>query len=497
MSSYERLKERYLAANQSHVFTYWDRLNEKERDELLHNLNKIDIERANRIFAKSTHPTSESGNGQPSIEPFPDDSFDTTIGEESVANVESWRKIGLDAIGAGKVGALLMAGGQGTRLGNSDPKGCYDIGLPSHKPLFQIQAERILRLQTLAERELGKPVGSVIVPWYVMTSRPTRPATVAFFEKHQYFGLSRSNVIFFEQGTLPCFSPDGKVIMASPTEIATAPDGNGGYYAGLRAPLSPSDPDHTGLSDLKSRGVEYLHAYAVDNCLVRVADPVFVGYNIWKHADCAAKVIPKATPDEGLGVIALKGGVFTVVEYTEITREQAERKDPNHPDRLAFRAGSIANFFYTRTFLEEVESFESQLAFHIAQKKVPYCPVDNPTGETIKPSKPNGIKLELFAFDAFSFAKRVFVLEVDRKEEFSPFKNPPGTGYEDPDTSRTAILAQQKRFLQRAGASVADGVVIEISPLVSYAGEGLEAAKGKTYVRSGFVESVEELDGLA
>ncbi|KAF8336561.1 nucleotide-diphospho-sugar transferase [Cantharellus anzutake] len=495
MSSYERLKERYTAANQPHVFTYWDKLNEKERDELLQNLNKIDIERANRIFAKSIH-ASEGGNEQDSIEPLPDDAFDTTIGEENVANVASWRKIGLDAIGAGKVGVLLMAGGQGTRLGSSDPKGCYDIGLPSHKSLFQIQAERILRLQTVAEKELGKPEGSVIVSWYIMISGPTHPATVAFFEKHHYFGLPRSNVIFFEQGILPCFSPGGKVILASPTEIATAPDGNGGLYAGLRAPLSPSDPDHSVLSDLKSRGIEYIHAYAVDNCLVRVADPVFVGYSIEKQADCAAKVVPKAAPHEAVGVVALKGNAFSVVEYSEITKEQAERKDSKYPDRLAFRAANIANHFYTRTFLEEVESFESQLAFHIAHKKIPYCPVDNPTGETIRPSKSNGIKLELFVFDVFPFAKHMFVLEVERKEEFSPLKNAPGTGSDDPDTSRTDILAQQKRFLQRAGASVTEGVVIEISSLASYAGEGLDAVKGKTYIRSGFVGSVEELDAL-
>ena len=297
-------------------------------------------------------------------------------------------------------------------------------------------------------------------------------------------------------GTLPCFTPDGKVILASPTEIATAPDGNGGLYAGLRARLSSTDPVHTVLSDLKSRGIEYIHAYAVDNCLVRVADPVFIGYSIEKQADCAAKVVPKAAPDEAVGVVALKGDVFSVVEYSEITKEQAERKDQNHPDRLAFRAANIANHFYTRAFLEEVESFENQMAFHIAHKKIPYSPVDNPTGEIIKPSKPNGIKLELFVFDVFPFVKHMFVLEVERREEFSPLKNAPGTGSDDPDTSRTDLLAQQKRFLQLAGGKVADGAIIEISPLISYAGEGLEDVKGKIFIRSGFVESIEELDAL-
>jgi len=297
-------------------------------------------------------------------------------------------------------------------------------------------------------------------------------------------------------GTLPCFTPDGKVIMASPTEVATAPDGNGGLYAGLRAPLSASDPSRTVLSDLKSRGIEYIHAYAVDNCLVRVADPVFIGYSIEKQADCAAKVVPKAAPDEAVGVVAIKGNVFSVVEYSEITKEQAERKDPHHPDRLAFRAANIANHFYTRAFLEEVESFESGMTFHIAHKKIPYCPTDDSSGEIIKPSKPNGIKLELFVFDVFPFAKHMFVLEVERREEFSPLKNAPGTGSDDPDTSRSDLLAQQKRFLQLAGGEVVDGTVVEVSPLISYAGEGLEGVKGKTFKRSGFVESIKGLDAL-
>ena len=199
MSSYESLRNRYVAANQSHVFAYWDRLDQKGREELLRNLDKIDIERARRVFANSINASVDEASHD-SIKPLPDDAFDTTIGDEKAADVQSWRKIGLEAIGAGRVGVLLMAGGQGTRLGSSDPKGCYDIGLPSHKPLFQIQAERILRLQSLAGSELGKPEGSVIIPWYIMTSGPTRPATVAFFEKHEYFGLSKSNVIFFEQG---------------------------------------------------------------------------------------------------------------------------------------------------------------------------------------------------------------------------------------------------------------------------------------------------------
>ncbi|KAF9516582.1 hypothetical protein BS47DRAFT_1340704 [Hydnum rufescens UP504] len=493
MSQYEKQLERYTKAGQAHVLQFYDSLDEKEGKVLLDAASQIDVERVNRVFASSVNVDTSARDAEP-IQPLPDDAFDSTIGEDKASQVQEWRKIGLEAIAAGKVGVLLMAGGQGTRLGSSDPKGCYDIGLPSHKPLFQLQAERITRLQAVAELELGKPDGSVFIPWYIMTSGPTRPATESFFQKNDFFGLARANVIFFEQGTLPCFSPDGKVILSSRHEIATAPDGNGGLYAALRQPLSLLDDTHTVLTDLKSRNIDYVHAYAVDNCLVRVADPVFLGASIAKKADCAAKVVPKSSASEAVGVVAIKGDVFSVVEYSEITKEQAERIDPHKPGQLAFRAANIANHFYTREFLEQVESFEDRMTFHIAHKKIPYC---TPNGEVVaKPPKPNGIKLELFVFDVFPFAKRMFVLEVVRNEEFSPLKNAPGTGSDDPDTSRRDLLVQQRRFLERAGASVADDAVIEVSPLVTYAGEGLESVKGKTFSRSGLVESVESLDAL-
>lgn len=294
-------------------------------------------------------------------------------------------------------------------------------------------------------------------------------------------------------GTLPCLTNDGKVILESPSRVAVAPDGNGGVYAALRQPLSPSS-ERTVLSDLASRKVLYVHGYCVDNCLVRVADPVFLGCCISKQADCAAKVVPKSYPTESVGVVAVRGDKYSVIEYSEISSEQAERRDPKTGE-LAFRAANIVNHFYTTTFLGQVESFEEDLAFHIARKKIPY--VDMETATLVKPTKPNGMKLEMFVFDVFPFTKQFAVLEVERKEEFSPLKNAPGTGSDDPETSRRDLLNQHKRFLEAAGAKVEDGVEIEISPLVSYAGEGLESVKGKTFTRSGLVESVEELDVLA
>ncbi|KAI0652497.1 nucleotide-diphospho-sugar transferase [Trametes meyenii] len=490
--SIDNLRQRYESAGQGHLFTFWDDLSEFERGALRAQLEALDIERVNRIYNKAVSSEKEAteNTGKEAIEPLPEDAVDSVIGLPE--KEREWRATGLQAIARGEVGVLLMAGGQGTRLGSSAPKGCYDIGLPSHKSLFQYQAERIARLQQVAVESAGKPAGSVVIPWYVMTSGPTRHETEAFFTKHNYFGLDPKHVVFFEQGTLPCLTTDGKVLLETRSRVAVAPDGNGGLYAALRQPLSPSDKSHTVLSDLDKRQIRYVHSYCVDNCLVRIADPVFLGYCIRKQADCAAKVVPKASPTESVGVVARRGDKFSVVEYSEISHEQAERRDAK--GELAFRAGNIANHFYTTEFLRAVEAFEDELAFHIARKKIAH--VDVATGATVKPTKPNGMKLEMFVFDVFPFTKRFAVLEVARAEEFSPLKNAPGTGADDPDTSRRDLLAQHRRFLEAAGAKVLDGVEIELSPLVTYAGEGLETVKGKTFSRSGYVESVEELDAL-
>ena len=286
---------------------------------------------------------------------------------------------------------------------------------------------------------------------------------------------------------------DGKVLLETKSKVAVAPDGNGGLYAALRSPLSPTDKTRTVLSDLEARKVLYVHAYCVDNCLVRVADPVFVGYGISKQADCAAKVVPKAHPTESVGVVALRGNKYSVVEYSEITSEQAAARHATTGE-LLFRAANTANHFYSTAFLRGVSKFEEDLAFHIARKKIPH--VDLSSGAAIKPSTPNGMKLEMFVFDVFPHTERFAVLEVAREDEFSPLKNAPGTGADDRDTSRRDLLAQHRRYLEAAGATVKSDVEIELSPLVTYAGEGLASVKGKTFTRSGLVSNVEELEVL-
>ncbi|KAJ3056597.1 UDP-N-acetylglucosamine pyrophosphorylase [Rhizophlyctis rosea] len=454
----EHIKNTFESAGQGHVFSFWDSSSQDERSQLLKNLEDIDVERVNKIFKTATSVAPSAA--QDSIAPLPESSFDTT--RKDPAKVKAWEEKGLQLMGQNKVAVILLAGGQGTRLGSAEPKGCYDIGLPSGKSLFQLQGERILKLQKLATKYSdGK---EVIIPWYVMTSGPTRKATETFFEKHNFFGLRPENVIFFEQGVLPAFTPDGKIFLESKTTPAVAPDGNGGIYAAL---------DRQGvISDLERRGIPYVHAYCVDNCLVKVADPVFIGYCVGKNADCGAKSVPKAYAEEAVGVICYRNGKPGVVEYSEIDKELAAQKNENGD--LVYNAGNIANHFYTTEFLRRVKSFEHQLEYHIAHKKIPH--VDLQSGEKIKPTATNGIKLELFIFDVIPFTERFAVLEVPRAEEFSPLKN--ATGSDSPETSRNDILAQGKRYVEAAGAKVAADVKVEVGPLASYGGEGLEELHG-------------------
>ncbi|KAF8935563.1 UDP-N-acetylglucosamine diphosphorylase [Dissophora ornata] len=488
--TFQQIKERYQAAGQGHLLNFYDDLPQSEQAALLTQLQSLNVERSNRIHQKATTcPSPMLNNQSVLLAPLPKECFDSIL-EASSDKVKEWENIGLTQISKNKVGVILLAGGQGTRLGSSAPKGCYDINLPSSKSLFQIQAERILRLQELASKQEGAQ-SKVVIPWYVMTSGPTRPATVKFFEENGYFGLESENIVFFEQGTLPCMTFDGKIMLESKSQIAVAPDGNGGVYAALRG---------TGvLSNMAERKIEYLHAYCVDNCLVRVADPVFIGYCVQKNADCGAKVVRKKSPDEPVGVVCLRNEAFNVVEYSEIDDEVAQRINPKN-GQLAFGAGNIVNHFYTVDFLNKVESFESELEYHIARKKIKT--VDLATGQTIAPKQVNGMKLEMFVFDVFPFTQRMAVFEVDRREEFSPLKNAPGTGEDCPETSRRDILQQHVRFIEQAGGKVIVGKddeqlegapTLEISPLVSYSGEGLGFVAGKSIKTPISIRTLEDL----
>lgn len=487
----QALKDHYEANGQGHVFRFFDELEIEQQAQLLKQLLDLDVERLNQIYTKAVQGAEAAVlNQDATFEPLPESVFGSVL-KAPQQQLKEWETIGLSQIAQGKVAVILMAGGQGSRLGSSDPKGCYSIDLPSKKSLFQLQAERILRLQDIA-RQYQKPcqLKDCIIPWYIMTSGPTNGPTIDFFESHNYFGLKKENVIFFEQGTLPCLTMDGKIILEAKDKVAIAPDGNGGIYAAVQ--------NKGIIKSLKERGILYSHCYCVDNCLARVADPVFIGYSVSKGTDCGVKVVRKSAPEEPVGVVCVRDGKYGVVEYSEISQELSEKRQAD--GELAFCAANIANHFFSTEFLERVPSFASQLEYHIAKKKIKY--VDE-NGQTIAPKSNSGMKLECFVFDVFPFAQSFSVLEVDRKDEFSPLKNAPGTGVDCPETSRRDVVAQHVRFIEAAGGKVEhegdfEKLEFELSSWVSYCGEGLsEIVGGKTIKTPAIIETKEDLIRLA
>jgi len=331
--------------------------------------------------------------------------------------------------------------------------------LPSGKTLFQLFAERLMSVSKLAGS--SKPM-----PWYIMTSLGDNHAyTEAFFEENDYFGYGAQNVTLFSQGTLPCLTLEGKIMLETGYKVGTAADGNGGIYAALQ---------NTGaVSSMAQRGVKYVHCFSVDNAISKVGDPVFVGYCVQNGSDLGNKVVWKAEPGEKVGVVGKRGGRYAVIEYTEMKPADCELTDAN--GKLVYGAGNVCNHFYTVDFLTGVN--DKDLVFHVARKKIK-TPTEDGQG-SFTPDQNTGIKLEAFIFDCFGKAKNMAVLEGARDEEFSPVKNPPGSAKDSPDSARAMLTAQSKKWLKAAGVDVIEGPgQLEISPFVSYSGEGLSGVSG-------------------
>ncbi|KAI4587784.1 hypothetical protein MJG53_005571 [Ovis ammon polii x Ovis aries] len=480
MASEADLRARLQRASQEHLLRFCAELAPEPRAALLAQLEALEPEalrqHCQRAAAACARPPGPPSDLAARLQPLPPERVGSaTEGDPQTRRL--WEEEGFHQIALNRVAVLLLAGGQGTRLGVTYPKGMYQVGLPSQKTLYQLQAERIRRVEQLAGERYGT---RCTVPWYIMTSEFTLGPTAKFFKEHDFFHLDPNNVIMFEQRMLPAVSFDGRAILERKDKVAMAPDGNGGLYSALE--------DHQILEDMERRGVEFVHVYCVDNILVRLADPVFIGFCVLRGADCGAKVVEKAYPEEPVGVVCQVDGVPQVVEYSEISPEVAQLRAPG--GGLLYNAGNICNHFFTRDFLRTVtRELEPLLQPHVAVKKVP-CVDEH--GHPVKPLQPNGIKMEKFVFDVLPFAKNFVAFQVLREEEFSPLKNADSADRDNPSTSRRALLAQHCRWALRAGARFLDAhgtrlleqpslpgsteppAICEISPLVSYAGEGLE-----------------------
>lgn len=459
MSDIETLRETLAAYKQNHLLRFWDELSDTEKVILRSELQELNFQDLSEYFERATQSlNADNEKLDARLKPIPPSQYES-VPNTSPEKIVEYENVGFEEISQNRVGVLLLAGGQGTRLGFDHPKGMYDVGLPSKKTLFQIQAERIRRLEQLAEEKTCKK-GSII--WYIMTSDRTMQSTLDYFEKKNYFGLERNNVKMFEQGTLPCFSMDGKILLSSKYQLATAPDGNGGLYRALKSKGI--------LTDMQKRGIKHLHAHSVDNILIKVADPVFIGYCSIKDADCAAKVVEKSSPTEAVGVVCKVDEKYQVVEYSEITEKAANLRNEN--GKLIFNAGNICNHYFSASFLERIcRDNETEMKLHVANKKIPY--VDE-NGVFQKPDAPNGIKMEKFIFDVFPFAKNLVTLEVARDVEFSALKNSDAAKKDCPSTARLDLFNLHRKYIRENGGDIADDVDCEISPLISYSGEGLK-----------------------
>lgn len=456
------LVDRLRRAGQEHLLRFHDELPEASRRRLVEQIRALDLEVLPALIDEYVRRTP-AFMLPPDVEPAP------YYPSDPRSNVRAWdrdrvRRAGAALLREGLVAAFTVAGGQGTRLGFDGPKGCFPAGAVSGRSLFAIFADAL----RAAAGKYGRTV-----PWYIMTSPLNHRDTVAYFEEHAFLGLDRGDVMFFQQGVMPALDRrTGRVLLAAKDEIAVSPDGHGGAIRALHVSGA--------LDDMRRRGIRHLSYFQVDNPLVKVVDPVFLGLHDAapdSSGEMSSKMIAKAYPEEKLGVFCRARGRVRVIEYSDLPMElQRQRLGDGS---LRFPAGSIAVHVMSVEFLTRLATDPSfALPYHRAEKKVA-C-VDPDTGAPVLPTEPNAVKLERFVFDALPMCRASIVCETDRIEEFAPIKN--ATGVDSVESSRAIQTARAARWLERAGVRVPrrpDGTpdcTLEISPLTATEPEDLAGA---------------------
>jgi UDP-N-acetylglucosamine/UDP-N-acetylgalactosamine diphosphorylase len=440
---------------QAHILACWDRLTDAQRRQLLDDILSVDLAQLRQLYNERDRLFALPGPEQ--IAPI-DVVCLTAATPEDQARLRAARRLGEDALRAGEVAALVVAGGQGSRLGFEHPKGIFPVGPVSNKSLFQLHAEKVLALG----RRYGKPVLLL-----VMTSPTNHEEVVAFFREHRHFGLSPDEVVIFRQGTMPADDlATGRLLLEEPHRLFLSPNGHGGTVIALA---------DTGLLDrLGRRGIREIFYWQVDNPLVRVADPVFLGYHRQARAEVSSKVVPKSRPEDKLGNMVLIDGRCSMIEYSDMPAEMARQRDEQ--GRLRFWAGSPAIHIFDVEFLRRVCQSAARLPFHLARKKVPHL---DEAGKLVQPAQENALKFEMFIFDVLPLAERCTVVETTRRAEFEPLKN--ATGPDSPATVAQAISDLAADWLQQAGVAVpraAEGHAafpLEISPLFALDAEQLSS----------------------
>ena len=442
--TFENTKKLLRKHNQSHLLAFWGQLDATKRRNLLAQIQQLNFPEIYDWVAKFV---KKSISAEVSADLVPARSYGPTP-----ADAGQKRKYG-EAIESGKeliqkrkVAALVVAGGQGTRLGFDGPKGDFPISPVKNKTLFQIFAESIAAVSEKYQTSC---------PWYIMTSPLNHTETQEIFRSNNYYGLKESDIFIFQQGTMPNFGFDGKILLADKAAISCSPDGHGGSIKALYRSGA--------LDDMKRRGIEFISYWQVDNPLVNIFDPLFIGLHALDEAEMSSKALIKAGPKEKVGNFCLVDGRVTVVEYSDFPDELAEKQNPD--GSLVFELGSIAIHIISVGFVEKLNAGGFSLPLHRAVKKIPH--IDR-QGRFVEPAEPNGVKLETFIFDALPLASKSIILQTLRSQEFAPTKNL--TGVDSVDTTKQMMIARAAGWLESAGVTVPrkpDGsvdCVIEIAP---------------------------------
>ncbi len=415
-------------------------MSEPQRQGLFQQIERVDFASIRELVDKQQQPTDFAALTA-RAEPPP--TYRLGASDNRVPAADA-RAAAVAAFSRGEVGAILVAGGQGTRLGFPHPKGMFPIGPVSKAPLFKILFEKLLALA----RRYGRPV-----PLYLMTSPATHEETVAYLTEQRWFGLAADDVHVFCQAQMPAVEiSTGRLLLEDKDRLALSPDGHGGMLAALAK--------SGGLADMARRGLRHLLYFQVDNPIAEFCDPEFVGYHIVAGSEMTSQVVRKSEPLERVGNVVSVDGHLQVIEYSDLPEHVARLTNPN--GSLRFWAGSIAVHVFEREFLERMQSSGGGLPFHVAKKKVPHI---DAAGRHVEPQSPNAIKFERFIFDLLPSAQRAIVVEIEASKGFAPVKNAPGEKQDTPEAVQAAIVALHTDWLRQAGATVARSMPVEVSPL--------------------------------
>ena len=438
----QQLTDRLRLRNQQHLLEFWDMLSPIEQTALADQIGAVDFDLIEQLFrSKST----DDNMGPLAMRAEPPAAFRLDASANRFTAGEAQQR-GAKALCDGKIGVVLVAGGQGTRLGFDAPKGTFPVGPVSGDSLFKILLEKVIATSRRY---------NTTVPVYLMTSPATHQPTIDYLDEHNRFGLAAEDLFIFCQGTMPAVDAEsGKLLLSSPSTLVTSPDGHGGMLVALI--------QSGAYKDMQRRGIEHLFYFQIDNPLTAVCDPTFIGYHLLSESELSTQVVAKKDPLERVGNVVSVDGKARIIEYSDLPKAAAQQTDAM--GELKLWAGNIAVHVMSVAFLVRAAATPESLPFHIAHKKVPFV---NPLGQRVEPEQPNAIKFERFIFDLLPLAEHAIVMEVDRRLEFAPVKNGDDSPSDSPQTVRKQMISLHTEWLRRAGVEIGVGVPVEISPLIA------------------------------